>query len=187
MVIFISGRGSNMEALLQSAQNGILKGVATPVMVFSNNPEAMGLATAKSYGVKTEVIQSQGKKRTDFDREVLQLLQNYTFDYIILAGYMRILTAEFIRSFPQKIINIHPADTKLHQGLHAYEWAFEKQLESTKITVHYVNEGVDTGNVIAQKSVDLKGVTSLEEVEKRGLKTEHQFYAVTLYKIFTNE
>lgn len=187
MVIFISGRGSNMEALLQSAQNGILKGVATPVMVFSNNPEALGLVIAKSYGVKTEVIQSQGKKRTDFDRQVVQLLQNYAFDYIILAGYMRILTAEFIRSFPQKIINIHPADTKLHQGLHAYEWAFEKQLESTKITVHYVNEGVDTGTVIAQKLVDLRGVTSLEEVEKRGLKTEHQFYAETLYKIFTNQ
>ena len=186
IVIFISGRGSNMEALLKSVQNGILKGVATPVLVFSNNPEAAGLNIAKSHAIKTEVIDSQGKKRTYFDREVMQLLQNYEFDFIILAGYMRILTAEFIRNFPQKIINIHPADTKLHQGLHAYEWAFANHLETTKITVHYVNEGVDTGIVIAQKSVDLRGVKSLEEVEKKGLAVEHQFYAETLYKIFKN-
>jgi phosphoribosylglycinamide formyltransferase-1 len=97
---------------------------------------------------------------------------------------MRILSSEFIRNFPQKIINIHPADTRLHQGLHAYEWAFQNQMSETKVTVHYVNEGVDTGQIIAQTTVDLSGAQTLDEVEQRGLAIEHQFYAQTLKELF---
>ena len=99
---------------------------------------------------------------------------------------MRILSDVFIKKYSGKIINIHPADTDLHQGLHAYEWAFNNKMQETKITVHYVNEGVDTGKVIARARVDLKGAKTLEEVEKRGLAVEHKFYSQVLYKLFNN-
>ena len=186
MVIFISGRGSNMEALIRATQEGILKGIAEPVLVFSNQPEALGLPLAQALGVPTLSLDAQGLKRTAYDQKVVALLQAYEFDYLILAGYMRILSSEFIRNFPQKIINIHPADTSLHQGLHAYEWAFQNQMSETKVTVHYVNEGVDTGQIIAQTTVDLSGAQTLDEVEQRGLAIEHQFYAQTLKELFLN-
>jgi phosphoribosylglycinamide formyltransferase 1 len=186
MVIFISGRGSNMEALIRATQEGILKGIAEAVLVFSNQPEATGLQLAQAHGVATLSLDAKGLKRAAYDQKVVALLQAYEFDYLILAGYMRILSSEFIRSFPNKIINIHPADTNLHQGLHAYDWAFQNQMQTTQITVHYVNEGVDTGQIIAQTTVDLSGAQTLDEVEQRGLAIEHQFYAKTLKELFLN-
>ncbi|MCD4793528.1 MAG: phosphoribosylglycinamide formyltransferase [Bacteroidales bacterium] len=184
IIIFISGRGSNMEAILKEIQNGILTGIAETVLVFSDKKDAIGLQTAKTYGIKTASISAKGKNRKAFDNEVIDLLENYNFDYIVLAGYMRILSENFVKTYKNKIINIHPADTNLHQGLHAYDWAFENKMQKTKITVHYVNEGVDTGKIIAQKEVDLKGANTLEEVEKRGLAVEHSFYSETLRNIF---
>ena len=181
--IFISGRGSNMEAILKECKTGILKGIAVPVLVFSDKEEAKGLEKAKEFGIKTESISAKGKKRQIFDREVINLLSDYEFDYIILAGYMRILSDVFIKEYAGKIINIHPADTNLHQGLHAYEWAFENKLKETKITVHYVNKGVDTGKIIAQATVNLEGAKTLEEVEKRGLAVEHRFYSEVLKEL----
>lgn len=185
IVIFISGRGSNMEAILKETQNGILKDVAEPILVFSDKKDAKGLETAKELAFKTASISSKGKKRQEFDKKVISLLSNYDFDYIVLAGYMRILSDLFVKTYKDKIINIHPADTNLHQGLHAYEWAFENKMQATKITVHYVNEGVDTGKIIAQKEVDLKDVKTLKDVEKRGLAVEHKFYSQVLKEIFT--
>jgi len=186
IVIFISGRGSNMEAILKECKNGILRGIAEVVLVFSDKEEAKGLEKAKEFGNKTASISAKGKKRQIFDREVINLLSDYEFDYIVLAGYMRILSDVFIKEYTGKIINIHPADTNLHQGLHAYEWAFKNKLKETKITVHYVNEGVDTGKIIAQTTVDLRGAHTLEEVEKRGLAVEHRFYSEVLKEIIRN-
>jgi len=183
-ILFISGRGSNMESIIHATQNGILKGVGHCVLVFSNNPDAKGLEIANGLGINSKYINSTGKKRVEFDKEVIEMLQEFEFDFIVLAGYMRILSSAFIQHFPNKIINIHPADTQLHQGLHGYEWAFENHLEETKITIHYVNEGLDTGTIIAQKTVDLKDAKTLEEVEQRGLTVEHQFYPETLYHLF---
>jgi len=174
-----------MEAIIKETQNGILKDVAEPVLVFTDKKDAKGLQIAKDLGINTATILAKGKKRQEFDNEVVELLSNYDFDYIILAGYMRILSDLFVRTYKDRIINIHPADTNLHQGLHAYEWAFKNKMQATKITVHYVNEGVDTGKIITQKEVDLKGAKTLEEVEKRGLAVEHQFYSEVLKEIFT--
>jgi len=173
-----------MEAILKECKNGILKGIAEPVLVFSDKKNAKGLETAKKYNIKTETLSAKGKKRQEFDTELINLLSEYKFDYIILAGYMRILSDVFVKKYSGKIINIHPADTNLHQGLHAYEWAFKNKMKETKITIHYVNEGVDTGKIIAQKTVDLAGCKTPEEIEKRGLAVEHQFYSETLKQVF---
>lgn len=173
-----------MEAIVKEVNSGILKGIAEIVLVFSNNPDAAGIMTAAEKGIRTACINSKGKKRNDFDNEVINLLENIEFDFIILAGYMRILSENFVRKYHKRIINIHPADTKLHQGLHAYEWAFENKMDYTKITVHYVDIGVDTGEVIDQATVDLSGVKTIEDVEKRGLAVEHKFYSATLKNLF---
>jgi len=115
----------------------------------------------------------------------VKLLKPYRIDYIVLAGFMRLLSPLFIKAYKNRIINIHPADTKEFKGVGAYEWAFENRKEFTKITVHYVDEGVDTGPVIAQKEVDLRGADSLHEVERRGLSVEHSFYSEALKLVFS--
>lgn len=184
IAIFISGRGSNMKAIVEQCQTGILKDLAEVVLVFANKPNAGGLEYASQLGLETQSIASKGLKRTTFDQKVLTLLSNYKLDYIVLAGYMRVLSSEFVQAYPKQIINIHPADTTQHQGLNGYGWAFEEGLETTKVTVHYVDEGLDTGTIIAQHSVDLKEASTLEEVERRGLAVEHYFYSKTLQEIF---
>ena len=181
----ISGRGSNMEAILREIEKGVLKDKCTVKAVFSNNADAAGISKAKALGIATCVIASKGNKREEYNHQLLEWLLVQNPDYIILAGYMRIISAEIIKAFPQKIINIHPADTQKHQGLHGYQWAYENKLSETKITVHYVDEGLDTGSIITQKTVYLKGTKSLQEIEKRGLKIEHKLYSKTLAQVFT--
>ena len=187
IAIFISGRGSNMEILVRQAQNGILKNVCEVALVFSNKPQARGLAVVQKLGIETAVIPSKGRRREDFDREVAALLEPYRIDYIVLAGFMRILSPVLIKAYTNKTINIHPADTDEFQGVGAYEWAFKQKKETTKITVHFVDEGVDTGRVIAKREVDLRGAETLEEVERRGLAVEHRFYSEALFNLLNNK
>jgi phosphoribosylglycinamide formyltransferase-1 len=184
IAVLISGRGSNMEAIVRSTKKGILKDYCEVVVVLSNRPDARGLAVAESLGVRTACIESKGKKRMAFDRELLEFLEPMRLDYVVLAGFMRILSPVFVVRYRNKIINIHPADTAAYRGLHGYEWAFENRLKTTMVTVHYVDEGVDTGPVIAQREVDLIGASNLEEVEARGLRVEHQFYSEVLLQLF---
>jgi phosphoribosylglycinamide formyltransferase-1 len=175
IAIFISGRGSNMEAILKNIEKDELGKYCDVALVFSNNPEAKGLQTAKKFGVHTACIPSKGKQREQFDQEVVDYLEPLKIDYIVLAGFMRILTPVIINKYSKRIINIHPADTKEFKGVGAYEWAFENKKPETKVTVHIVDEGVDTGKVIGKKIVDLRGAETLEEVERRGLAVEHTF------------
>lgn len=187
LAILLSGRGSNMVALVQAVQHGVLQNLAEVAVVFSNKPDAPGLETAAAMGCPTASLSSQGRKRVEFDAEVVEVLGHYQPDYVVLAGYMRILSPTFIRAFAGRILNIHPADTHQHQGLHAYEWAFENQLSETKITVHLVDEGLDTGPILAQHPVGLQGADTLSEVERRGLAVEHFLYADTLARLIRGE
>ncbi len=183
LVIFISGRGSNMEKIIAETKNGILKDKAEIMLVFSDNPSAPGLKKAMEAGIPVKSLSPKRLTRKEYFRKVREILQDFPFDFLILAGFMRILSPEFVREYKGKIINIHPADTRLHRGLGAYEWAWNNRLEKTYITIHYVDEGVDTGEIIAQAEVDLEGAGSLEEVEKRGLETEHRLYPQTILEL----
>ena len=187
IAIFISGRGSNMKAIVEQCNKGILEDLADVQLVFANKEDAAGLDYAKSLGIKTNWISSKGLKRSVFDQKVLDFLNGFDLDYIILAGYMRVLSSDFVKAYTGRIINIHPADTRKHQGLNAYDWAFNNKMTETKITIHYVDEGMDTGAVIAQHIVDLNGVNSIDEVEKRGLKVEHEFYSKVIRELILNE
>jgi len=186
LAILLSGRGSNMLALAEAVRAGVLQGVAEIVVVFSNDQAALGLDSAAALGLPTDSLSSKGRKREEFDREVVAILQEYQPDYVVLAGYMRVLSPTFVRAFAGRIINIHPADTHQHQGLHAYEWAFDNRLAETKITVHLVDEGLDTGPILAQQVVNLVGADTLAEVQRRGLAVEHMLYAETLRNLITS-
>ena len=176
-----------MEAILRQTRTGILRDVCDIVLVFSNRPDAKGLAIAQSYGIETACISSKGNKREVFDREVLDFLAPYQADYLVLAGYMRLMSPIFIRAYPHRIINIHPADTRAFQGVGGYSWAFEQKLKKTYITVHYIDEGIDTGDIIEQRELDLRDMTTLEEIEKQGLALEHKMYSEVLKKVFENK
>jgi phosphoribosylglycinamide formyltransferase 1 len=183
ILIMISGRGSNMEAIAENVKTGILKEVCEITEVFSNKSDAPGLQIAESMDLNTVGIDSKGKKRKTYNNLLLEHLKDLNPDYIVLAGYMKIIPAAIIRSFPNRIINIHPADTAMHQGLHGYDWAFENKLKETKVTVHFVDVGLDTGRVIGKKEVDIANCKTLVEVEKAGLKVEHKFYSECLKEI----
>ena len=180
LAILISGRGSNMEAVARSCRDGVLADLAEVVLVVANRPSARGLEVAAELGLETAVVRSRGRSRAAFERELMALLDPLEVDWVVLAGFMRLLSPLFVGHFRGRIVNIHPADTAAYKGLHGYEWALEQGLAATWVTVHLVDEGMDTGPVVAQAEVDLRGAGTLQEVEHRGLAVEHRFYAEVL-------
>jgi phosphoribosylglycinamide formyltransferase-1 len=186
IAILISGRGSNMEAILRSTREGVLRERCQVALVFSNRAEALGLQRARELGFSTACLESSGLAREAFDSRLLALLEQHRLDFLVLAGYMRLLSPAVVRRYRGRIVNIHPADTARHQGLHGYRWAFENRLEKTYVTVHLVDEGLDTGEVLEKREVDLRGAMSEEEVERRGLEVEHRFYSEALAKLFAS-
>lgn len=187
IIILISGRGSNMQAIARNAREGLLRDCCEISLIFSNNPDAPGLRIAEAIGYPTAWILSQEKSRTCFERQMLELFNRYSPDYLVLAGFTRILSPSLVAQYPRRIVNIHPAEPAAFRGLHAYRWAWRQKLEKTVITVHYVDEGVDTGPVIEQREVDLCGADSLEEVERRGLAVEHRMYSEVLRRLFCQD
>ncbi len=179
IVILISGRGSNMEALVRQIQGGVLRDRCEVVAVLANR-DAPGLAVAERLGIPTHVVRSAGLGTAAYGELLLETLDQLDPDLIVLAGFMRIVAPSIIARYPGRIINIHPADTKAYQGPDGYGWAYEEGLDKTSITVHLVDDGIDTGDVLEQADVDLRGVGSLAEVRERGLDVEHRFYAQAL-------
>ena len=174
LVVLASGRGSNAAAIVSATRDGILAGVATVDAIVTNSSTAGVLEREAELGVPVLAIPSKGLAREAWEAELLA--QVPAPDYWVLAGFMRILSPGFVARFPEHIVNIHPADTRAHQGLHGYEWAFDSRLPETWITVHVVDQGLDTGRVLGRERVDLGGATTLAEVEARGLAVEHELY-----------
>ena len=187
VAILISGRGSNMVALANSIRDGALTGCCEIAAVISSHPNAPGLALAQEMGIETLALNARGMGKEVYDDALLAALESRAVDVVVLAGYMRMLLPRVVACYRGCILNIHPADTTKHQGLHGYEWAFENRLPATKITVHLVDEGLDTGTVLAQRHVDLRGADTLEEVERRGLATEHELYPEALKEFLTTK
>ena len=180
VAILISGRGSNMVALAQAAQNGVLAECCEIAAVVSSRPAAPGLDRARELGLATFALDARQLSKEAYDAALLAVLENCRADVVVLAGYLRLLSPRVVARYRGRILNIHPADTARHQGLHGYEWAFNQRLPATKITVHLVDEGLDTGRVFPQREVDLRGAETLAEVERRGLAVEHELYADAL-------
>jgi phosphoribosylglycinamide formyltransferase-1 len=178
--ILISGRGSNMDAILSAVKSGMIKNVR-PSVVISNKTDAAGLKIAsEKYGVPAQVIMPEGLKGWDYDRKVVAALQEHGVTpqsgLVCLAGFMRIISPEFVWLYKTRILNIHPALLPSFPGLHAQKQALDAGVKVTGCTVHFVDEGVDSGPVILQRSVPVMDGDDEETLSARILEQEHQLY-----------
>jgi phosphoribosylglycinamide formyltransferase 1 len=186
LVVLISGNGSNLQAIIDAIQTGNLP--AEIKVVVSNTKEAYGLERAKQAGIPAIVKpKRKEQQREQYDAELAEIVKSFGPDFIILAGWMRILTMGFIGEFPNRIINLHPALPGTFPGVNAIERAWQayqnKEITHTGIMVHLVpDEGVDLGPVLAQKIVDIKPQDTLEDLEKRVHQCEHELLVETIYK-----
>lgn len=181
LAILASGNGSNAEAIMKWAQGHTL---AEVVCIGSDRKKALVHERAKKYSVPSFIV---GKKadedRMAFDRKLLAKLEDYKPDWIILAGYMKLLTPHFLEHFPNRIVNIHPSLLPAFPGSDAYTDAFKAKVKMSGCTVHFVDEGLDTGKIIAQTYIPIIEGDTLEDFKKRGLAIENEFYPKVLEKI----
>ncbi len=179
-----SGRGSNLRAIHAATQpGGVLAGLACVAVVASDKPESGALAFAAERGIPGVALPRAGRSREVWDAALVEALAPFALDLVVLAGFMRVLSPVFVGAYAGRIVNVHPADTRAHQGLGGYEFAMAQRLEQTWVTVHLVDAGLDTGPILAQRAVDLRGAESLEEIERRGLAVEHALYSETLREL----
>ena len=173
--ILLSGRGSNFEAIARNVQAGKIP--ARIAVVISNREDAPGLARACEMGLYTRCILSRGREREAFDRDVVETLRKFEVDLVCLAGFMRILSPWFVRQFPQRVLNIHPALLPAFAGADAQKQALEYGVKFSGCTVHIVDEGVDTGPIVCQAVVPVQDDDTVETLSARILKEEHRIYS----------
>lgn len=187
LAILISGRGSNMEAILKSIKKKKIP--INPAVVISNKSDAAGLKIAKKLGVNTEVVDSSEykAKRLEYDKKLMLILNKYGVTskngLVCLAGFMRIISPQFVRKYKNRILNIHPALLPSFSGLQAQEQAIKYGAKYSGCTVHFADEGVDSGPIIIQAVVKVKDSDTEESLSKRILTKEHEIYpqAVKLF------
>jgi phosphoribosylglycinamide formyltransferase-1 len=174
--ILLSGRGSNFVAIADSIDAGRIPDARISVVI-SNKTDAPGIATARARGLTALVIPSKGKPREEHDREVVAALQQHNVDLVCLAGYMRLLSPWFVQQFPHKILNIHPSLLPAFPGLEAQEQAFAYGVKVSGCTVHFVDEELDHGAIIVQKTVPVLDGDDEHTLAARILEQEHLAYS----------
>jgi phosphoribosylglycinamide formyltransferase-1 len=174
--ILLSGRGSNFEAIAKNVAAGIIPN-ARIAIVISNKPGAGGIEIARRFGIETLVIPSKGKDRLEHDHQVVAALQQHKVGLICLAGYMRLLSPWFVRQFPRRILNIHPSLLPAFPGLEAQQQAFAYGVKVSGCTVHFVDEELDHGAIIVQKTVPVLENDDEVTLAARILEQEHAAYS----------
>jgi phosphoribosylglycinamide formyltransferase-1 len=174
--ILLSGRGSNFVAIADSIAAGSIPDARIAVVI-SNRSDAPGLATARQRGIDTLAIPSKGKPREEHDREVVAALVQNKVDLVCLAGYMRLLSPWFVQQFPRKILNIHPSLLPAFPGLEAQQQAFAYGVRVSGCTVHFVDEELDHGAIIVQKTVPVLDTDDEHSLAERILQQEHIAYS----------
>jgi len=169
LAVLISGRGSNMAAIQENIEKGILKDKAQIAIVISNKENAKGLEFAEGHGLKSAVCPTE--------EEIIAELKNHQIDLICLAGYMRIVSPKLLGLYPHKIINIHPTLLPKFPGLHVHEKVIAAGEKESGCTVHYIDEGVDTGKIIDQKKVAVMPEDTPDTLAARVLEQEHNLYS----------
>ncbi|MBN2515049.1 MAG: phosphoribosylglycinamide formyltransferase [Deltaproteobacteria bacterium] len=173
--ILVSGSGSNFQSIIDQIEQGNLD--ASIKVVVSNNPDAYALERAKKHNIPAVVIDHNNfNDRNEFDQEMIDVLNSYSVELVIMAGFMRILTPLFIKAFPMRIMNIHPAILPSFQGIHAQERAFDYGVKFSGCSVHFADEGVDTGPVIIQSVVPVYNDDTAETLQQRILREEHRIF-----------
>jgi len=179
VAVLISGRGSNMAALAKAAQAPDYP--AEIALVISNRPNAAGLELARSFGIKAVAIDHKDyPSRESFEGDLHETLLDANIELICCAGFMRVLTPFFTRQWPNKILNIHPSLLPKYKGLHTHQRALDAGDEYHGCTVHYVNEELDGGAIIAQADITIKGDDTAESLAARLVPIEHQLYVDSL-------
>ena len=182
--ILISGRGSNMVALIDAVKSGEIPH-SEIALVISDKPNAAGLAKARERNVETMVIERKGRTREEHDAEMIAELKRRGVELICLAGYMRLLSRDFIQAFPGKIINIHPSLLPSFTGIDEQHQALEHGAKVSGCTVHFVNEDLDAGPVILQREVKVFEDDTVETLSSRILEQEHLAYVEAVKGIVT--
>lgn len=176
--ILISGRGSNFEAIADSVAAGALGTLGVEIaVVISNRAEAPGLETARVRGLRAVCLPSKGLDREVYDRMLVAELHQHGVDLVCLAGFMRLLSAGFIREFPSRILNIHPSLLPSFPGLDAQHQALAHGVKITGCTVHFVDEDLDAGPIVIQAAVPVRDLDTVETLAARILSEEHRIYA----------
>jgi len=186
IAVFVSGRGSNLNAIIQAISDKRLDAVIQCVV--SNDPDAPGLLIASQHGIKTFALSNKGLKRREHEQKLLQHLKQYEIDYIVLAGYMRVISAEFLNHWKHedgyfRVINIHPSLLPAFPGTSGYEDAFDYGVKVSGVTVHLVDEEVDKGIILAQEPFPRFPDDTLTTFKGRGLSVEHALYPAVLQQI----
>lgn len=183
--ILISGRGSNMVALADAVRDGRIPNAEISVVI-SDQPDARGLVKARDRSIETLVIERSGRRREEHDREIVAALRNRQVDLVCLAGYMRVLSGEFLKAFPRRILNIHPSLLPSFPGLEAQKQALEHGAKVSGCTVHFVDETLDGGPVIAQRVVPVLDDDTVESLSVRILAEEHHLYPEAVAMVLSN-
>ncbi|PYS98143.1 MAG: phosphoribosylglycinamide formyltransferase [Acidobacteria bacterium] len=180
--ILISGRGSNMVALVDAVKRGEVPDSEVAVVI-SDKPTAAGLEKARKCDVETLVIERRGRSREEHDAEMIAELRKRDVELVCLAGYMRLLSKDFIHAFPDKIINIHPSLLPAFPGLNVQQQAIDAGVKTSGCTVHFVNEDLDAGPIILQREVEVKDNDTAETLADRILEQEHGAYVEAVRRI----
>ena len=176
LAVFVSGSGTNLQAIIDAEIPNI-----DIVLVFSNKSDSYALERAKKHSIPTEVLDHKGfSSREDYENKIIELIDPYNVDLIALAGFMRILSPVFVRKFKNRIINIHPALLPAFPGTHAAKQALDYGVKYTGCTVHFVDEGVDTGPIILQSVVEIKDDDDEDSLLERLHVEEHKIYTDAL-------
>ncbi len=180
--VFASGRGTNFGAIIKATKLGKIK--ANLSLLVCDNPKAGAIARAKRAGIKVALVKREDfTNKKDFEAKIIEHLEENKIDLIVLAGFMRLLTPEFVGRYTGRILNIHPALLPSFKGTEAIKDAFDYGVKVTGVTVHFVDEKIDHGPVILQKAVEIQEDDTLESLEKKIHKIEHRLYpqALRLY------
>ncbi|MFC1570200.1 phosphoribosylglycinamide formyltransferase [Candidatus Omnitrophota bacterium] len=183
LAVFVSGTGSNLQALIDSERAGNLSS-AKITLVVSDKSEAYALKRAEEVGIKTFVLEAEGfASREEYDTRIVEELKAEGIELVVLAGFMRILSPVFIKEYEGRILNIHPALLPSFKGVHGIKDAFDYGVKETGVTVHFVEDDLDAGPVILQRSVRIEEDDTLESLEEKIHAEEHKLYpeAVRLF------
>jgi phosphoribosylglycinamide formyltransferase 1 len=184
--ILLSGRGSNFLAIAKSVREGRLPGVEIAVVV-SNMADAPGLAAAQQMGLPCAVFISRGRMRAEHDAEVVACLRAHGVDLVCLAGYMRLLSPEFVAAFPHRILNIHPSLLPAFPGLDAQQQAFAYGVKVTGCTVHFVDNELDHGAIVVQRAIPAVESDDAQSLAERILVEEHVAYTEAIARVLSGE
>jgi phosphoribosylglycinamide formyltransferase-1 len=182
--ILLSGRGSNFLAIADAITSQKLPGAEIAVVI-SNHAEAPGLAAARERGFPALAIEANGRKRAEHDAEIIAALRKHQVDLVCLAGYKRLLSPDFVRAFPQRILNIHPSLLPAFPGLDAQRQAIEYGVQYSGCTVHFVDEQLDHGVIVIQRVVSVLPDDDEHSLSARILEQEHQAYPEAIARVFS--